>query len=237
MKNIYLLLLMSFGFSMSMMAQEPACEPISGDSIPPDALGIFPDPYNPATGEGTGISDTACLNSYFEYTLTVIVPKITNSLPLDSIVVDSTSAVKGLPMGMNYACDPPSCVFTYSPEDSLGCILISGTATDTVNIGDNPLAVEGVEVFAAGFPDPFVVVNFPGEEGSVVPIPIGEFNLVVEQEGADNCTDFTSSINDQLSTVYDIRNIPNPFSYETKIAMHASKGQVLDFQVYNLISP
>ena len=83
-----------------------------------------------------GISDTACINNYFEFSVSL---SPTDQFPLTgadiaNIQLPLTGAIDGLPTGMQYNCNPPDCII---PSDTVGCILIYGTPTDPENIGAN----------------------------------------------------------------------------------------------------
>ena len=87
--------------------------------------GLHPD-------SATGL-DSATLGVYYEEVITVVVPADTVIspgpppiiIPIDSLVMTN---VTGLPPGLTYGCEPPSC---HWPGGTTGCILISGTPTDT----------------------------------------------------------------------------------------------------------
>ncbi len=80
--------------------------------------GIWPD--------GTQDFDTAYQCEPYTQILTVIVPVDSFAqgfdLWIDSIVL---TGIGGLPPGMTYECEPPSCTF---PGGTTGCVLISGTS-------------------------------------------------------------------------------------------------------------
>jgi len=75
----------------------------------------------------TGGLDSTCAGLVYEQVLTTLVPQ---SIPfqgvdvaIDSISIDLVGAIDGLPAGLSYACNPPSCVFL---PDSTACFVIEG---------------------------------------------------------------------------------------------------------------
>ena len=59
-----------------------------------------------------------------------------NPLALDRVELETSGAVLGLPTGLTYGCNPPSCVF---PKDTEGCVNLYGTPTG--DVGDYPLEI------------------------------------------------------------------------------------------------
>ena len=81
---------------------------------------------------------------------------------LNSFQLDNTDGILGLPIGLEYACNPPNCVF---PDSTLGCIIVSGTPIEANSVGDFNLQFVG-QLFAndddsLNFDFPSTVV--PGE--------------------------------------------------------------------------
>lgn len=127
MKQVYCLflfiLLNNFAFAQN-------CLP---DSLVRDsAVGVYPKPITPANPDG-GIKTPACINKPFEFVLTikisdtVSIPGIPIPVNLVSAKIDTVGAIAGLPVGMTYACNPPTCVF---PKNTVGCMVLKGTPTD-----------------------------------------------------------------------------------------------------------
>ena len=154
MKQILTLVLVFFT-AISISAQ---CNP---DLMFADSTGfVFPAPFKDDRPEG-GIQDSACINQYYEFVLTLKIPDMINynglNVGMEYIEIEPTGAVSGLPDGMSYACNPPSCTFV--PDDGMACIIINGTPTNTDDIGDHDLTIASqikVDILIAPVP-----VTFP----------------------------------------------------------------------------
>lgn len=186
-------------FAASGFSQTCTPDPTFADST----AGVYPLPYDEATNPQGGITDSACINEPYEFVFTAVVnDSITvqiGSFPLDSLVLTS---VDGLPTGIEYACDPPTCSF---PKNSLGCVTLFGTPTNEANLGDNELTIEATVYsfgipFNLSFPDP---TFFPGS-----------YSLFVFDSGESDCIVGTQEV---LADVGAIRNLPNPFTGVTNI--------------------
>lgn len=115
---------------------------ISAQSCDPDTFyrdstaGVYPRPITESNPDG-GIDTFACIDQAFEFVFTVIIPDTFsfNGLSLDllSANIAQTGAIAGLPEGIDYACNPPDCVF---PADSIGCIILQGTPSNNNLAGD-----------------------------------------------------------------------------------------------------
>ncbi|MEM9821593.1 MAG: T9SS type A sorting domain-containing protein [Bacteroidota bacterium] len=218
------ILLLSFFTFICFSLEAQICEPnqIYADS----AVGVYPPPFSDDRPDG-GIPNEACINEPFEFVLTFKVPETISIFTLDSIVVASTGAVTGLPDGLSYSCNPPNCVFT--PQETLGCVLVFGTPTNPNDIGDNPLMV-ATKIFANGGLIEFDV-TFPDNTGTV-PNADGQYILTVNEEGAAACQ--TTSTNDLLQSNLRVINSPNPFSYFTNILVDSGISGDFDLTVYDL---
>ncbi len=155
--------LLVMGWTSVLSAQN--CTPDSTLQNAP--LGLYPTPFDSTTFPSGGLADfPATIGMPYELTFTV---KITDSLTLDPFDVDlknfalaNMDGLAGLPLGLDYTCDPPNCVFN---DTTLGCILVSGTPIDANPTGDYSLRFTG-QLFANeddsisfGFPSALV----PGE--------------------------------------------------------------------------
>jgi len=192
------------------------CEP---DPIYADSMGgPYPMPYDSTTMMG-GIPDTACMGVYFEFSITIVIPSTFNfggfPIPVDGFAIESISA---LPDGISYICNPADCNFT--PDDSLACVLLYGTATET---GTFDLIING-EVSAAGNNIP---VPFPG------PIAEGNYFLTVKDANQGECIEVGTE--NLLANHLEIKNSPNPFAYETNIEINATESSQVTFHVYDLV--
>ena len=132
-------------FAVNGFSQTCTPDPSFADST----AGVYPLPYDEATNPMGGISDSACINEPYEFVFTAVVSEsITvpggTDVPLDSLILTDVS---GLPDGIEWACDPPNCVFE---QNSLGCVVLFGTPNNEASIGDNELVIEAT-VFTLEF--------------------------------------------------------------------------------------
>ena len=177
-----------------------------------------------------GIPITACKDQPFSYALTLKVPEqiVTALLTItvDSIVVETSGAVTGLPMGMTYSMNPTNGVYT--PEDSLGCITIWGTPTEEgvfdLKIG---LRVYGPELAPVGGSQFFELPS------TLIPDADGNYFLTVSPSNDPDCT--ISSNENILASSFSIRNLPNPFMDFTNVEIIADYADELNFRVFDLI--
>jgi len=221
MRKILLLAFLSI-LTMNLSAQDDACipDPIYADTT----FGVFPGPYLEDTMMG-GITDTACINEPYEFILTAVVPDTVAVMgfvvTLQSVAIDSTGAVMGLPAGMTYACNPPNCVFEANTQ---GCIILQGTATDANMPGDFPLVLNMTINTDLLGPVP---TTYPGD---LFP---GSYSLAVEAEGSDNCAivGTTNLLKENLN----FTNAPNPFADFTQIQITSGITQEVYFEVYNIL--
>lgn len=203
--------------------QTPTCAP--DPTLPDTAVGVFPIPYSKKNPKG-GISDTACLNTYFDFVFTLSVPKSFNAglfgtIPVNSIQLSTTKAVENMPTGLTYTCNPPNCVF---PASTRGCIIVSGTPTNPANVGQIDLKIKG-------------------QVNSVLPIDItfpnaqlfeeGNYYLYVRPQGSTACR--TSSTRELAATKLRMGNVPNPFTGSTQIEVEAEIRGQFDFRVFDLM--
>ena len=141
------MLLLINSLSLSLLAQN--CTPDSSFVDAP--LGLYPTPFDESVFPDGGLADfPATIGMPYELTFTVKLTDRVNISPLnfdlDSFALNNMDAILGLPIGLDYACNPPNCVF---PDSVLGCIIISGTPIEANRVGDYNLQVMG-ELFANG---------------------------------------------------------------------------------------
>lgn len=174
------------------------CTPDS--NIPDDAFGVYPLPYDETVSPEGGISDSACLNHRFEFVFTTIAGDSftfgTTRLPLDSLSMPKTGGISGLPKGVSYACDPPSCTF---PKQSKGCVILKGTVKDASEVGDHSLKLSGT-LYANGSPSG-LKLSFPSPL-----IAPGTYTLTVLDDNAGKCQKLDVVTAPQVS----IDAYPNP---------------------------
>ncbi len=214
-------------FAIQMQAQEPACIPDTA-FIGFDA-GVYPLPVSEAFPD-QGITDTACLNAAFNFIFTVVTPD-SISIPfgsillesqLDSITIAPEGAILGLPEGVDYACNPPNCIF--SPEVGIGCIVLSGTPTNTEDVGENPLAIQA-EVFLPAFQIP---INFP--DSTLFP---GNYSLVVRAENDPQC--LMTQTEEALVQISNFSITPNPASGRTELVIESLETGVYQLETFDVL--
>lgn len=135
------MLLFMNSLSLSLLAQN--CTPDSSFADAP--LGLYPTPFDETVFPDGGLTDfPATIGAPYELTFTVKLTDRVDILPfnfdLDSFALNNMDAILGLPIGLDYACNPPNCVFT---DSILGCIIISGTPIEANRVGDYNLQVMG----------------------------------------------------------------------------------------------
>lgn len=206
--------LLVLGYMTTSIAQN--CTP---DSTLQDApLGVYPTPFDSTTFPTGGLADfPATIGMPYELTFTV---KVTDSLTLAPFDLDlknfalaNMDGLIGLPIGLDFACDPPNCVFN---DTTLGCIIIQGTPIDANPVGDYNLRFMG-QLFAneddsisLGFPSALV----PGE----YVLSLGRSDTLDSDEDGvmddlDNCVDTPNpeqndADNDGFGTVCDCDDSP-----------------------------
>ena len=94
------------------------------------------EPYSPTAAEGLsdgiiGVNYDAVIHFNIPAETTIVVTGTVDSLEITD--------VEGLPVGIGYTCNPPSCTV---PGGSFACVQLSGIPTDSANIGDNDLDVK-----------------------------------------------------------------------------------------------
>ncbi len=194
------------------------------------AAGVFPVPFTMDRPDG-GIQIPACINEPYEFVITIKVPPSVTfaglQVDIDSVNVTTTGAVQNLPEGMSYACNPPTCVLI--PDDTLSCIILFGTPTNSADIGIKDITINATVFPASPFPSlPIVLPDntgaFPGAEGN--------YFLEVMEEGA---CEMTTNTRDYLNQQISLTNTPNPFGYETTIEVTSLSREELTFEVFDLV--
>lgn len=220
MKKFLLLLLVFTGFSMT-KSNAQFCTP--DKTLVDSVVGLsvlFPAPYDTATMMG-GFEDTTCIGVYFETALNIVIPETVpfngTDVPLFNITV---TGVTGLPIGLNFACTPQSCVFV--PSDTVACINIYGIATEDNIPGDFQLGIEGTA--NVGFDVPLSLLIDNGAGG---------YFLFVRPESELSCSGVATE--NLLLNSMSISNSPNPFSYETVIEIGSEISDEFNFQVFNML--
>ncbi len=177
------------------------------------AVGVYPLPEE-------GI-DTACINAPYEMVFTAVVPnEITldiGTFPLEWVRVDS---IRGYPSGLDFACDPPDCLFL---AETLGCLIVQGTPDDTnIAPADYPIVLS-ICAFAANL-----------ELCDTVPGDLLDVQYIIPLKAEGGCEE-TVSNNNLINPAFAIANSPNPFSEKTSIMVNASISDVVPFKVFDLM--
>lgn len=217
MKNFLLILILILAGFATAGAQN--CEP---DKTLPDSVIVFPLPYQDSVA-GTGIMDTACVNTDFQTVIQFKIPESFNfngtAIPLNSVDLAAEGAVLGVPAGFDYVCNPPNCVFK---KDSVGCIVLFGNAQP----GSEAVYDLKVSVTIRSLIDvPYVL-----PDGQVV---TGNYYLHVKPEGSANCS--VVGTTDLLQDYINLSNVPNPFADYTEIRVASQLSGDFSFEVYNLL--
>ncbi len=145
---------------------------------------ISPTPYvNDTLGDGIPVE--ACINTPYDVRFMVSAPSniVVLSLPVTvtSIRIDS---IENLPDGVSYQCTADDCNI---PADSVSCIFLKGTPTDTNQPGVYELKINltintSFGPITVSYPDPLLAP--------------GSYSLLLNEEGHDNC--------DQSTPVFDV---------------------------------
>lgn len=218
MKKLLLLLFVGV-LALPLIGQ--TCAP---DPTLPDSIVISPLPFV-ADVPGTGIMDTACVNSYYETTLYFNIPTTIvvfgTEVPLSSVAMAQTGAVINLPAAYSYACNPPNCTFQ---ADSSGCISIYGTGT-AADEGVHDLKV-AVTIVAGGFS-----LDRELPDGLLVS---GNYYFHVKPEGSENCT-IINGIEDVSIDNFTVSNSPNPFYGTTEVKINSKTNGTYDLTVQDMV--
>jgi hypothetical protein len=136
-------LLMLVCFTVQLQAQTP-CLP--NDTV---TTVIFPAPEVNGVG---GIQQVACVGKPFNFTWTFNIPSQISisglTAQLDSAVAATTGAVKNLPAGLSYSCNPPNCTFKANAK---GCIGVTGSIPANATAPADIELLIGVKIFAKAF--------------------------------------------------------------------------------------
>ncbi len=213
-----LLLTLSFLALIVISGLSQTCMP--DENVPDTLVGVAPFPFDAELNPMGGISDTACVNEPFEFVFTLVVPDTFAfsglTFPITGIDLDPETAITNLPNGIDYACNPPTCVF---PADTTGCVVLYGTVNDTVGVYD--LQISGlVRSELSDLP-----LSFPNPQ-----LAPGNYFLHVKEEG--QCAVSSTQSLAELGVSATAR--PNPTSGFTQIAINSPINGDFDLIVSNL---
>jgi len=209
-------------FSSGLFAQDPACVP---GFITQDTSIILPEPYN--FDDMTGGLDSTCVGLFYEQVLTTLVPQTIpyagTDIAIDSISIDLEGAIDGLPDGLDYACDPPSCVFL---PDSTACIVITGMIDTDVAPMTYDLTLR------------IKAYNFIAPNGAVITYPddLGNDNesYFIDVASAMDCNESTSSTS-QLQTEISASISPNPTSDFVQLSITAQSAKEVQVLITDVL--
>lgn len=216
-----------FAVSLNVQAQNCMPDPIFADST----AGVFPLPD--PIGSPTSSLDPGCVDAPYNQLFTAVVPDsisaVFNGVPINAELISvAVDGIDGLPAGVDFACEPPDCIFL---QNTSGCVLFSGTPTEA---GDFLPIVRTTVAGNIGAPIS-LPVNFPAQPGDQIDIFPGEYKITVFPEGSSEAA-CSVGVNDALAEVLGLQqNIPNPFSKTTSITVDSKESGEFDFKVYSLI--
>jgi len=227
-KILYFTFVFLFTFAVIQLhAQNCEPNPIYADST----AGVYPLPD--PIGSPTSSLNAGCVNSYYDQLFTAVVPdSIFNvefngtviDLALYSVLVDS---IGGLPPGVDYACEPPTCFFE---QLMTGCVLFSGVPEEAGVFRPVVYTTTSVNIGV----DLDLPVNFPSQPEDVIEVFPGEYRIKICTEA--NCGDCVVSMDDAFVNALGMRqNVPNPFSTTTAITIDTELSGEFDFKVFNLM--
>jgi hypothetical protein len=219
------LLLLSFGLLVCSMniVQAQTCMP---DSTFQDSTGfVYPPPYDEEASPEGGIDVAACINTPYEFVWQVITPPTVEILGLNlnlaHLKLNTTGAIKNLPEGITYVCNPPDCQFNVG---QVGCVMLVGMPSANNAPGNYDLEFEGVLRLAVGANFP---VTFPDE--GIFP---GKYTLAVYPEGDPACQ--PTSLNDERRDVFTHSIYPNPTLGEAWLQLFAVRESPVVIDVFDM---
>lgn len=220
-KQLLLFLFISFVFTVPTVAQN--CVP---DTTLKDSTGfVYPPPYHEEFSPEGGIDAAACINEPYEFVWQVITPPTVEilglSLNLSYLKLNTEGAIKNLPLGINYLCNPPDCQFNVG---EVGCVLLYGSATADNPAGNYSLEFEGTLRLAVGanfpvtFPDPGI---FPGE-----------YILELFPEGSPECQPL--SVDPEVASLYHHQFYPNPVVDQAWLQLFSPSETMVMMDIFDL---
>lgn len=162
---------------ISCLAAAQNCIP---DTFYADSVaGVYPRPLSDLYPDA-GIQTPACIGEPYTFNFTIRLTDTVliagNQIAINSIRLRTATPIIGLPTGISYRCEPPSCDI---PAETLGCIELYGTPEANNIPGEYPLMirVELITNFGA------IPLDFPNAA-----ISPGTYALILGNEnGPDEC--------------------------------------------------
>ena len=212
-------------------AQTPACQP---DTLRyrDSSSGVFPLPYIETTRPNGGIDKVACIGKAYSFVWTVKLGDTVNipfngtvfAAPIDSVLIKQTGAIEGLPTGITYACNPPSCVWK---KKTTGCVVLKGTPTAANTVKTYPLKISGAGYASVGIAallSPYPL-TFPGA------LAEGSYDLKLYAANDTRCT----TASEDLTEVSAMTATPNPTNGRTVIKIESTVSDKFEFTVTDLL--
>ncbi len=195
------------------------CMPVE---LPTDTSIIVPEPYDEATM--TGGLTAACVNLEYSQVLTLKIPETVPfggiDIAIDSASIETEGAFIGLPTGIDYSCNPPSCIFI---ANETGCIALFGNPDNTNMPGqyELSLAITAYSIVP-------LTINYPDD----IPDVNGSYFIDVFEEGSSECLVSNENI---LRKEFNVSNQPNPFSDYTEIRLESITNKEVEFYIINSV--
>lgn len=186
-----------FFICISCLASAQNCipDPFYADSV----AGVYPRPLSDLYPDA-GIQTPACIGEPYTFNFTVRLTDTVliagNQIAINSIRLRTATPIIGLPTGISYRCEPPSCDI---PAETLGCIELFGTPEANNLPGEYPLMirVELITNFGA------IPLDFPNAA-----ISPGTYTLILGNEnGPDEC--MTLSTHSPFDKIYPLEVYPS----------------------------
>ena len=204
-------------------AQFGICTPdetLGGDTL------LVPLPYDPIDRPDGGISDSACLNTQFQFNFQFAIPDSFsyngNNLDVDSFRL---TGLGDLPEGMSFSCTP-DCTFE---DQTVGCVALFGVPTNPAEIGTIQLLITGQGFFnGSTFP---LTLSFPDAS---IPEFTGSYDLTILEQDDSRCTIFSGSW-DPLPELNSLTAVPNPATGSTQLVLNSEVSGEFELTVRNII--
>ncbi len=247
MKVKYLCCSILFLMLWATLATAQVCEPDTQYAELPAGVYPQPDTVN-GTDPSIGITVDACVGEPYSFLFTAIVPDevsvdvlgtgVPLTVTLEYVKLDSTGAIlidNGSgdistfddisTLGINYACEPPDCIFE---ANTSGCVLLYSDAV-TAAPGDYPLVIRtkaGLLLFNVPIE---IEANFPSQPGDAIAVADGEYRLTVNEPGG--CVSGTVTLSGEISLTL----APNPADQVVELGFSVPLGSEAFLEVYSVL--
>lgn len=205
----------------SVLAFGQTCEP--NEMYADSTSGVYPPPYEPDLTPNGGITECAIINQPFSFSFTIVVGDTIKfgafAFPLDSIKI---TEVQGLPIGMNYVCNPPNCTFE---KNTLSCANVFGTPTSMNTPGEKPLSIVG-SAFINNSPLPFPI-SFP--DANLAP---GTYSINLLADDTTPCP--VTAVSESYQGILSMTLMPNPASGNATLEISSMFSGNFDLRVLDL---